>query len=242
MSKDKLDYDGLDTLTTMIKNHVDNKIEDAINISSPTGTIQAFSSSNTPVGWLLCDGSAISRTTYSNLFAVIGTTYGSGDGSTTFNLPNLFNRMVVGAGNSYNLAATGGEATHALSIAELAVHSHTFTGSAVNTGNQSANHTHSRGTMDINGSIVAYAWAQGSASGAFSVNGHINNMSMPGGESIGHIGYTFKASNNWSGSTSGISANHNHSVTAKGTNSNTGSGTAHNNMPPYIAMRYIIKY
>ena len=115
MSKDKLDYDGLDTLTTMIKTHVDNKIdvskqytdgkiEIAINISSPTGTIQAFASSNTPTGWLLCDGSAISRSTYSELFAVIGTTYGAGDGSTTFNLPNLFNRMIVGAGSSSNLA------------------------------------------------------------------------------------------------------------------------------------------
>lgn len=63
---------------------------------APTGVVQAFAGSTTPQGWLLCDGSAISRTTYAALFAVIGTLYGEGDGSTTFNLPNLIDRFIQG--------------------------------------------------------------------------------------------------------------------------------------------------
>lgn len=61
------------------------------------GCVAAFASTTSPLGWLNCDGSAVSRTTYSNLFAVIGTTYGAGDGSTTFNLPNLIDKFVQGS-------------------------------------------------------------------------------------------------------------------------------------------------
>ena len=67
------------------------------------GEIIAYAGSNEPLGWLKCDGRAVSRTTYSALFDVIGTTYGSGDGSTTFNLPNFVDRFPVGAGNLYSL-------------------------------------------------------------------------------------------------------------------------------------------
>ena len=62
---------------------------------TPIGTIEAYSGSSAPNGYLLCDGSAVSRTTYKDLFRVIGTTYGAGDGSTTFNLPNIKGRTVV---------------------------------------------------------------------------------------------------------------------------------------------------
>lgn len=68
----------------------------------PTGTLTAFAGVTAPAGWLVCDGSAISRSTYSDLFGVIGTSYGAGDGSTTFNLPDLRGRVVVG------YAASGG--------------------------------------------------------------------------------------------------------------------------------------
>jgi microcystin-dependent protein len=68
----------------------------------PPGTIAAFGGSTAPSGWLACDGSAVSRTVYSLLFAVVGTLYGIGDGSTTFNLPDLRGRVGVG------YAATGG--------------------------------------------------------------------------------------------------------------------------------------
>ena len=62
----------------------------------PSGIIMPFAGATTPAGWLLCDGSAISRTTYSSLFTALGTTHGAGDGSTTFNLPDLRGRTIAG--------------------------------------------------------------------------------------------------------------------------------------------------
>jgi microcystin-dependent protein len=67
---------------------------------SPVGLLAPFAGASAPSGWLLCDGSAVSRTTYAPLFAVIGTTYGAGDGSTTFNLPDMRAASPVGAGTS----------------------------------------------------------------------------------------------------------------------------------------------
>ena len=69
------------------------------------GVIQMFGGSTPPAGWLLCDGSAVSRTTYATLFAAIGTTWGAGDGSTTFNLPDLRGRAPIGAGTGSGLSA-----------------------------------------------------------------------------------------------------------------------------------------
>jgi microcystin-dependent protein len=74
----------------------------------PTGSMTMWSTGTAPTGWLLCDGAAVSRTTYAALFAVISTTYGVGNGSTTFNVPDLVNRVPIGSGDLYSLAATGG--------------------------------------------------------------------------------------------------------------------------------------
>lgn len=71
--------------------------------SSPTGAVIGFAGSSAPSGWLLCDGSAVSRTTYADLFTAIGTSYGVGDGSTTFNLPDLRGRVPVGVGQGSGL-------------------------------------------------------------------------------------------------------------------------------------------
>ena len=76
----------------------------------PLGTINAFGGSTAPEGWLLCQGQAISRTDYADLFAVIGTNFGSGDGSTTFNLPDMREAAPVGAGT--NVLNAGSIATH----------------------------------------------------------------------------------------------------------------------------------
>lgn len=67
----------------------------------PTGSILPYGGSTAPTGWLLCSGGAISRATYADLFAVIGTAYGAGDGSTTFNLPNYTGRVPQGMGRGY---------------------------------------------------------------------------------------------------------------------------------------------
>jgi microcystin-dependent protein len=86
--------------------------------SNPTGVINMWGTATAPTGWLLCAGAAVSRSTYAALFAVIGTTFGVGDGSTTFNLPNYTNRMPYGT----TLAATGGSAD-----AIVVSHTHTAT-------------------------------------------------------------------------------------------------------------------
>lgn len=73
----------------------------------PVGVVQAFAGPTTPQGWLLCDGSAVSRTDYADLFAVIGTTFGTGDGSTTFNLPNLVDKFVEGSSTAGTVKNAG---------------------------------------------------------------------------------------------------------------------------------------
>lgn len=73
------------------------KVKKIGNGELPVGTIQMFAGNTIPAGWLLCDGSAVSRTNYAKLFEVIGTTYGAGDGSTTFTLPNLIDRFLQGS-------------------------------------------------------------------------------------------------------------------------------------------------
>ena len=97
----------------------------------PVGSIVAYSSTTIPTNWLLCDGRAISRTEYSLLFSIIGTTYGVGDGSTTFNLPNLKGRVPVGVDSSQTefdtLGETGGEKTHTLTVDEMPSHQHDLT-------------------------------------------------------------------------------------------------------------------
>ena len=87
-----------------------------------TGSIQLWPTASAPSGYLLCNGSAVSRTTYATLFAVIGTTFGAGDTTTTFNLPNYVDKMPIGAGTIAALAATGGSKD-----AIVVSHTHTAT-------------------------------------------------------------------------------------------------------------------
>ncbi len=101
--------------------------------ASSTGTITSWSEGTIPTGFLECNGQAVSRTTYAQLFSVIGVTYGPGDGSATFNLPNLSDNVPVGKSNNKALASTGGSNTvsgnisnKSLSAAQLAAHSHQY--------------------------------------------------------------------------------------------------------------------
>jgi len=112
----------------------------AVSVLMPTGTILPYAGTAAPTGYLLCDGSAISRATNSDLFTLIGTTYGVGDGSTTFNIPDLRGRVIAGqddmGGTSANtltdaqadqLGGTLGAEDHTLTSAEsgMPAHSHT---------------------------------------------------------------------------------------------------------------------
>lgn len=118
------------------------------------GLIMLYAGDTAPDGWLFCDGAAVSRTTYAALFAAIASTFGDGDGSTTFNLPDIQGRVPVGVGSgtgltTRNLADTGGEEAHVLTVSELASHSH-----------DDAGHVHSEGTATptlINGGLEAPA-------------------------------------------------------------------------------------
>jgi microcystin-dependent protein len=90
----------------------------------PTGMLMPFAGSAAPDGWLLCQGQAVSRTTYRRLFRAIGTAYGAGDGSTTFLLPDLRDRFPVGAGGAYGLNAKGGADSVTLTTAQIPAHNH----------------------------------------------------------------------------------------------------------------------
>jgi microcystin-dependent protein len=107
--------------------------------SAPTGGLIMWPTGTAPTGWLLCTGTAVSRTTYAALFAIVGTTFGAGDGSTTFNLPNYTNRMPYGAA----VGTTGGTAD-----AIVVSHTHTYSGT---TGNDSPDHTHLSNAVGLAG-------------------------------------------------------------------------------------------
>ncbi|MFT3933564.1 MAG: phage tail protein [Chitinophagaceae bacterium] len=222
-----------------------NLLAGAVN-TIPSGTIVSFAGSTAPSGWALCDGSAISRTTNSSLFSAISTTYGSGDGSTTFNIPDLRGRSVFGkddmggtaasrltttGGLSSNntLGATGGSQTTTLSVANLPSHNHTFTGNSITTSSYS--HTHN------------YQDAYYAENGGGGVGG--NSVFGTAASSDNDNSFRFRTSSNgYSNSASDIATSqdtHSHTVTATGTISNTGSGTAIATVNPAIVLNYIIK-
>jgi len=115
-------------------------------IGVDTGSILPWPTSSAPSGYLNCNGAAVSRSTYSALFGVIGTTYGSGDGSSTFNVPNLNANFPIGKSNTKNIGSTGGAnnanisgvnaANTTISNTTMASHSHStaLSGSDRNAG------------------------------------------------------------------------------------------------------------
>jgi len=200
----------------------------------PVGIILPYAGSSAPNGYLICDGSAISRSTYASLFAVIGTTYGNGDGSTTFNLPDLRGRIPVGLHNTgtfNSLGSTGGSETHVISIDELPPHNHTAT---ISTAGE---HTHT-GTTTNNGNHN-HNYTRTVVTGGASTT-------LPGGNTntvITRVNYneTYTTQN---------SGNHNHNLEINNAGSHThnitidniGNGKPISVLQPYIVLNYIIKY
>jgi len=124
-----------------------NKLDGPLG-GTPVGSIVAYGGTAAPTGWLLCDGSAVSRTIYDDLFAILGTTYGAGDGSTTFNLPDLRQRFPLGlatAGTGSTLGETGGAMNHTHTYSDVIAHTHSVDPPSTPT---SAGGTHTHGGVD----------------------------------------------------------------------------------------------
>lgn len=141
-----------DKSDTYTKEEVDDLLEQP-NISGdtlPIGTMILWSGTNTPQNWLLCDGREVSRETYNELFAIIGTTWGAGDGSTSFNLPNYTDRFPIGAGGDVDLAETGGEKEVTLTVEQIPSHSHTLYAQTTGGSNSVVPRVASSGTWDDN--------------------------------------------------------------------------------------------
>jgi len=191
--------------------------------TTPTGTIQMWATASAPVGYVLCNGVAISRTTFSNLFSVIGTTFGIGDGSTTFNVPDYTNRMPYGA----TIGSTGGSVTSTLASANIPGHTHSFSGT---TGTMNSNNVHSHSIYD-----------PGHGHSFTLPFGPVNTSYSGGGQGLfggGNYGYnTDGAGTNIS--INGVDINHTHGFS--GTTGSTGSGTAFNTISPYLGINFIIK-
>lgn len=123
-----------DTNLNLMQTYIENAINAQVSGDTlPVGCIVPFTSDVVPENWLLCNGQAVSRTEYALLFSIIGTTYGVGDGSTTFNLPDLRGRIPLGkgtgtgaGGEAYNfeLGNKGGEYSHILTVGEMPSHNH----------------------------------------------------------------------------------------------------------------------
>lgn len=194
----------------------------------PAGTIVQWPTATAPNNWVICDGAALSRTTYASLFAAIGTQYGVGDGSTTFNIPNLKGRVVVGQDASQTefdvLGETGGAKTHTLQVSEMPSHTHV---------QDSHNHTQNAHNHDQNSHYHQI----------ITRSGVVMQHELNGGSSVHGTRYNSNMANELAtaSSTATNIANTATNNATTATNQNTGGGGAHNNLQPYIVLNYIIK-
>jgi len=200
--------------------------------TNPIGAILEWPSNTIPTNWLLCNGQAVSRTDYSELFAVIGTTYGAGDGSTTFNVPDRRGNIAIGKNDSdtdFNtLGKTGGAKKRTLVLANIPSHSHTFTGTAhTHTLN---GHTHSVGAHShgLNSHTHSIPALSGTAASAGSHSHSVR--SLANAANTGGNNYLREWSKSGDTATNGVGSAgaHTHSVTTTASTSGKASGSTAN--------------
>lgn len=149
---------------------------------TPTGAILDFAGATAPTGWLLCDGSAVSRNAYAKLFATIGTGYGVGDGSTTFNIPDFRGRVAVGKGTHTDVDALGDSDGQATIGSRRPHHKHTVVQPTVNSHDHGGgSHTHPAiSSGNAGGSNSGYWEGANTNSRTVSSSGAIISPQSPG--------------------------------------------------------------
>jgi microcystin-dependent protein len=224
----------------------------------PAGSILPFAGSSTPSGYLLCYGQAVSRTTYSGLYTALGTTWGSGDGTTTFNVPDFRDRMLVGKADmggvdaaiidslltSTTLGATydGEGAIDTITLAEvnLPAHTHSISGTCSGTTASDGSHTHTYSGSTSSGGTHNHSYANAGGDRAVASGNQVNVADTDSG----NTGNDGAHSHTYSGTTdSGGAHTHSFSGTITGTSGSTGSGTAFTVaiLNPCAVVNFIIK-
>lgn len=197
------------------------------------GSIIISPVSTVPEGYLVCDGSAVSRDQYADLFDVIGTTYGAGDGSTTFNLPDLTGRAVIGNSNDYAVGSSGGYESVTLLEDNLPAHTHTV-----------PSHGHAN---DI--AVKTPQLAHSITQAVFKYTSLTTNVSNRYGSGYPRSAYINRTSAGMSRSTNlSVAAHDAADCTMSGgvtdcaafDTESAGLGAAHDNMMPYLSLTYLI--
>ena len=191
----------------------------------PIGGMIEYGGDTAPTGWMICDGTAISRTTYANLYAVIGTKYGVGDNSTTFNIPDLRDKFSIGKSDSKALGATGGSTT--IVEANLPTHTHTV-------GTESVTHNHDTTMYGAGGHN--HNVDNGLGLPIVNGSGSTSGFNVAGSNDSGHLWWVTEAVANHTHVLTNPteSATHNHAV--------TGGGSGADYLQPYVSVNKIIKY
>lgn len=225
----------------------------AVGSGPPVGSVQPFAGTNAPTDadgvtrWLICDGSAVSRTTYATLFGVTSTSYGAGDGSTTFNLPDLRNRFPMGQSGGNN-GATGGALNHTHSIPALSVPPLSIPAlyvPAVSVSGTAASHYHTLGNgfaaILPNGASIQFV---NKASGVWGAN---SSWAPEVATVQGGISEDEATASALGGQTDNSAASVSGTAAATYTypystgDGSTGASTTGSNNPPYLALNFIIR-
>lgn len=221
----------VNNLTTQIITNNPTAITDGLAV----GFMRYYPVASVPTKWLRMDGSAISRTTYATLFSLIGTTYGVGDGSTTFNLPDFRDKLSMGYSGTKALGSTAGSDTHTIASGNLPPHIHGIS-SGAGTTNSAGDHSHYMFTPNAVGDGTSDIISFPEQSVAY----RNDDTTNPGDN---NYFYLMKANNAQAAAgRTAVTGNHSHTLSLTGNTDNGGfANTAINHLNPYVAVNYIIK-